>query len=263
MRLRRRLAARDTTASTGEVGHEHHRGLVDAFPDAVVVVDRQLRCVDLNDAAVRLDGRRRSTILGTPFHNLGPLGSVDGERLVGIREVLEGRRATTLEYGTVVDDVMRWYELRSIEGPSVADEPTVLVITRDITEQHVATRLLVHRATHDPLTGLMNRRGLIDTLEPLIERDPPARFAVLQIDVDGLKRVNDADGHAAGDELLIGVARQLQSVLREVMRSRDSAATSSSSSRVASTTRPAPKTSPVGSAPRCDGSRRAMGGLHP
>ncbi len=74
----------------------------------------------------------------------------------------------------------------------------------------------VHRALHDLLTGLPNRALFLDRLEQALKHPEPAgsRAAVLFLDVDGFKRVNDSMGHAAGDELLIEVARRISECIR-------------------------------------------------
>ncbi len=80
--------------------------------------------------------------------------------------------------------------------------------------------LLAHRAVHDSLTGLANRTLLIDRLERLLPgpgrspRDRRRRLAVLFIDVDRFKAINDVAGHRAGDDLLVAVAARLQGVIR-------------------------------------------------
>ena len=76
-------------------------------------------------------------------------------------------------------------------------------------------------ALHDALTGLPNRRRLLDAIEvaaaksaQAAENGRPRKFAVLYIDLDGFKAINDTRGHRAGDELLVAVANQFQHVLR-------------------------------------------------
>lgn len=69
-------------------------------------------------------------------------------------------------------------------------------------------------ATHDPLTGLLNRNGLDEALQRHFGGRPPRALVLLQVDVDHFKRVNDQHGHAAGDAVLQGVARSMQAQLR-------------------------------------------------
>jgi diguanylate cyclase (GGDEF)-like protein len=70
-------------------------------------------------------------------------------------------------------------------------------------------------AHSDPLTGLLNRRGLFEALEPVLQRCGPERMAaVYLLDLDGFKPVNDAFGHEAGDVLLVSVALRLRALLR-------------------------------------------------
>lgn len=88
----------------------------------------------------------------------------------------------------------------------------------DITDLKHAEAQLRHSALHDPLTGLPTRRLLSDRLEQALsrrERSSRFHFALLFIDLDGFKRVNDVLGHGAGDDLLVEVARRLRSCVRE------------------------------------------------
>ncbi|MCU4183135.1 EAL domain-containing protein [Acidiferrimicrobium sp. IK] len=87
----------------------------------------------------------------------------------------------------------------------------VVTNSRDVTDEVEASELLRHQATHDPLTGLANRTLLLDRMERALVSGP---CAVLFIDLDHFKRVNDTLGHAAGDELLEVIARRLQATLR-------------------------------------------------
>src|SRR2546428_4144620 len=77
------------------------------------------------------------------------------------------------------------------------------------------TERLATSARTDPLTGLANRRAFEQALEQRLAAAAPETFAVLMLDVDGLKQVNDARGHAAGDAVLKRVASVLSSDLRE------------------------------------------------
>jgi len=74
-----------------------------------------------------------------------------------------------------------------------------------------AQKELEYRATHDPLTGLANRAELVSQLEILVGRPGPnrGRHALLLLDIDGFKRINDSFGHPIGDEVLVGIGRRL------------------------------------------------------
>ena len=87
----------------------------------------------------------------------------------------------------------------------------------DITQRKAAEDRLLHDAFHDALTGLPNRALLIDRLEQLIvrmQRRSEGQFAVLFLDLDGFKVVNDSLGHQTGDQLLIALSRRLERFLR-------------------------------------------------
>jgi diguanylate cyclase (GGDEF)-like protein/PAS domain S-box-containing protein len=87
----------------------------------------------------------------------------------------------------------------------------------DITKRRSAEERLRHDALHDPLTGLPNRALLIDRLDQILQRsvrDPPSGCAVMFLDLDRFKLVNDSFSHAVGDQLLIATAARLSAVLR-------------------------------------------------
>jgi diguanylate cyclase (GGDEF)-like protein/PAS domain S-box-containing protein len=93
----------------------------------------------------------------------------------------------------------------------------VLVQVQDVTERRRLEDQLRHLADHDPLTGLLNRRGIDRALAQHVARGRRygAEGALLVLDLDGFKTVNDSLGHAAGDELIVTCANALQNRLRE------------------------------------------------
>ncbi len=96
------------------------------------------------------------------------------------------------------------------------DENNSFVATaRDITEQKQTEIELAHRASHDALTGLPNRAALVDHLERLTQPRIHRRVAVLFIDLDRFKLVNDSLGHHFGDELLVSVSNRFRSAIGE------------------------------------------------
>jgi diguanylate cyclase (GGDEF)-like protein/PAS domain S-box-containing protein len=92
----------------------------------------------------------------------------------------------------------------------------VVVNVRDVTERMAAEDAIRHQALHDPLTGLANRALFADRLQHAIERRGcnKGSVAVLIIDLDGFKNINDSLGHAVGDDLLVAVAHRFSFVLR-------------------------------------------------
>jgi diguanylate cyclase (GGDEF)-like protein len=92
-----------------------------------------------------------------------------------------------------------------------------VVIHVDITERKVAEEQIAHQAQHDPLTGLPNRRLLDDRLKQAIAlaRRQKHLVAVLYLDLDGFKEVNDRHGHAEGDGVLMDVSARLLASIRD------------------------------------------------
>jgi diguanylate cyclase (GGDEF)-like protein len=105
-----------------------------------------------------------------------------------------------------------WFEFTAsnqMQNPALTG---IVINARDISENRAFQERLHHEATHDALTGLPNRRRMQDALGSSLREDA---VAVLFVDLDGFKPVNDAHGHEAGDELLRQVAERLSGCVRE------------------------------------------------
>ena len=88
---------------------------------------------------------------------------------------------------------------------------------RDVTEEKKIEQLIHHQAYHDALTGLPNRNFLLERIDSIIKENPDKRkkLAIIFIDLDNFKKVNDTDGHEAGDELLRIATKRMRNCVRE------------------------------------------------
>ena len=186
---------------------------------------------EVNDALCTFWERDTAELIGAPAGEfLDPAGPAEGARLSAEERDEHARAAAELEAlvsGTVeVVHRERRYELPSgkvVWGQislsltsSSSGEPAFLAFVEDVTARKREAEQLEHAALHDPLTGLPNRAKAEDQLRTAISRTRRrgGGCAVLFVDLDHFKDVNDTLGHAAGDALLADVADRLRGLLR-------------------------------------------------
>lgn len=136
----------------------------------------------------------------------------------GLRSVLDGRlREYAMEYPCHSPTQKRWFVARATRFLAGDALEGAVVTHENITERRLAEEAAAHLALHDPLTDLPNRRLLGDRLAHALSRAQRegAAVAVLYLDLEGFKAVNDEFGHETGDQLLGAVAGRLQGCLRE------------------------------------------------
>lgn len=135
-----------------------------------------------------------------------------------VRAIFAGGKGGIVEFRWIAKDGHEvWVESRNVIIRDDAGNAVGLRgIAVDITERKSFEEQLTHQALHDPLTKLANRALFRDRVEHAIDRTvrTHAPIAVLFLDLDNFKSVNDSLGHAAGDELLISVTQRLQACLR-------------------------------------------------
>jgi diguanylate cyclase (GGDEF)-like protein/PAS domain S-box-containing protein len=166
----------------------------------------------LNRASeVILDRSREEAIGLTPADLFSPQQA----KLIASRDQIAIRKRGTVveEQPLSTRDGLRMFLTRRVTVLDDSGEPQYLVMTReDITERRQTESQMAHMAYHDGLTDLPNRSAFLKALVQMIEAcgDIDEPFAVLSVDLDGLKEVNDVFGHAVGDKLLIEVGRRIQ-----------------------------------------------------
>ncbi len=156
---------------------------------------------------------------GAPLADLVSLA--DSDDRVTIADALTTTRSSGVDQVLVIGintpaGNVRTCRLRLCALGRHEDGHSVLASLEDITESHKLQRRLVEQAERDPLTGLLNRTAIMDRLAGVIEsaRAHQHGAAVLFIDLDDFKSVNDRYGHAAGDDLLRTVAQRIRDCVR-------------------------------------------------
>ncbi|MEP6492571.1 MAG: sensor domain-containing diguanylate cyclase [bacterium] len=191
---------------------ERYRRLVELAPDAVLICS-QSGIQFANSAAIALAGaKNRYDLMGLPigkFLEYEESAAQPGAAASVLRPA-KWKRIDGAVFHVEVAEVMD-----STDGDQIKQ-----YVVRDMTNRHLREAALAHRAEHDSLTGLVNRARFEARLVELLELprpiDPTAvrNIAVLFIDLDGFKPVNDQYGHAAGDAVLVAVGVRLRDSTR-------------------------------------------------
>ena len=180
-------------------------------PSGMAIVDGYGRVVDANPTLAAMVGVSTVELLGRDLASL-----IDPEdrpaaasALARLRSGAPSARRGQLRYRRA-DGTIGWLDL---SAAALAGSGTFVVHALDISEHKEAEADLTRRAMHDPLTGLANRQAVLDALDEAVAT-PERPVAVLFIDLDGFKQVNDELGHAAGDAFLQEVAVRLREAVR-------------------------------------------------
>jgi diguanylate cyclase (GGDEF)-like protein/PAS domain S-box-containing protein len=202
---------------TGELRatERYYRALVQHSSDVITVVDPDLTVRYVSDSMRDIFGHKPAELVGRRLEAVTGGSSALTQALT--RTMTEAGHVSRVEW-ELTDATGRIRHAESaitnlINDPSVG---ALVVNTRDATDQVALQRQLRHQAFHDPLTGLANRALLTDRAEQALVRSARsgATVAVVLVDLDGFKSVNDSLGHQVGDVVLCEVARRLESLVR-------------------------------------------------
>ncbi len=198
-----------------------YHALVQSANDAIVIVNSSGTVVSWNRGAELTFGYTEAEIKGQPVYRLMP-EQYRFLHLAGIDRVMSGGEARvigkTVELEGLHKDQGRFPLELSLTQWQTSEGWFCSAFVRDITERKMAEEKIKQLAFYDPLTQLPNRRLLLERLKHGIdvERREGKQLALLMLDLDRFKAVNDSLGHQAGDELLQQVAIRITSRLRDV-----------------------------------------------
>ena len=182
--------------------------LADALPTGVLQIGKDRSVEFSNGRWFELTGQPREGTVDGLIACIGELPAVEAAIDAAFDQAVDGEIDITLDgRGTCRHGRLRIRPL--LEG---ADVTGVLLSLEDVTESYRAQQMLAEAARRDPLTGLLNRSGIVDALEEAL-REHPERVGVLFVDLDNFKAVNDAYDHALGDDVLLAVAEAIRTVV--------------------------------------------------
>jgi diguanylate cyclase (GGDEF)-like protein/PAS domain S-box-containing protein len=214
------LTARDITEQQQteqalRLSEANFRVLFTANPQPMWVFDRQtLRFLEVNTAASEHYGYTREEFLAmliTDIRHPEDLPALEQELAAGPQGL-----ATSHQWRHVVKDGRTIVVDIATHALEFGGSDAVLVLAQDVTERLELDNRLRHQAFHDTLTGLANRALFYDRVEHAVARGPRSEdgFAVVFIDLDNFKAINDTVGHSAGDAVLLEVATRLRQSIR-------------------------------------------------
>jgi diguanylate cyclase (GGDEF)-like protein/PAS domain S-box-containing protein len=221
--LRQRVRELETEREALQHSEHRYQTLYDLNPTMFFATDGKGIVLSANQIGATELGYRVSEVVGQPISRFYPPEDRAYANGQVERCVAEPGRIHRWEARKIrKDGTELWVRetARAVVGGGY--EPSVLVVSEDITESRRRSEQLAYHANHDDLTGLVNRRAFEERLERalMVARAEKAEHALCYLDLDQFKAINDSCGHVAGDEFL----RQVGRVLQKVVSKRDTLA---------------------------------------
>ena len=191
------------------------RAAFESAPIGMALVAPDGRMIRVNESLSSMLGHSRETLQSMPTNVLLHPEDVGADSVTEPFGVAQRERRLVCADGSEV-----WVSIRqtTVSGADDGTNPHAysLVQLVDVSEQRRFAEQMAHLANHDPLTGLLNRRSFESALEQHVARVERygAEGAVLLLDLDHFKRINDTYGHSVGDQVIVHVAHAIRSRLR-------------------------------------------------
>jgi diguanylate cyclase (GGDEF)-like protein/PAS domain S-box-containing protein len=196
------------------------RTVLDTSADAISLYDANLRYQYMNAAAMRMTLDPDGMALGQTDRELGRDATFLALWEAELKGVLASGEGRSMEFSIGSGRELRWFAsyLAPQRDSELGAPLGVVTYTREVTELRRVQSKLAHQAVHDPLTGLANRVLLVDRLTQALLRmeRQPGRIALLFLDLDHFKVINDTHGHETGDRLLVEIGERITAVARRL-----------------------------------------------
>lgn len=201
---------------------ERFRIILESIKDGVITTDREGRVLYLNPAAEAILGWNLESARGKQAEEVMQVEAPEGTDIIAcpLHEVLTQHKASRSKVELILKGPRGVRMHIEYSAAPLLDESGHLlgavVVFHDSGPVRAIANKMSHLAQHDALTGLPNRRRLDAVGEQALSqaRNGSAQMAVLYLDLDGFKQVNDKHGHAVGDQLLVAVTRRMGASLR-------------------------------------------------
>ncbi len=182
--------------------------------DGIAVLDLESNFLEFNDSYLNMTGFTREELLGTSCVALTAPADMESAK-EALKTVLENGFIESYEKTCLVKDNKRL--IINMSASLMPDKQRFLISVKDITDMKKHEKELEYIAHYDPLTGLPNRVLKSDRLrQAMLQVNRKGGYvAVVYLDLDGFKEVNDTYGHDIGDQLLVGVSLRMKKALRE------------------------------------------------
>ena len=217
-----RVFERQAAQSALQTREQRSRQIIDSAGDAFIAMDARGVITDWNKTAETIFGWSKAEVVGQAVSDtIVPVQYREAHQRGLARFLTHGKAQVLgqrLELPALHRDGREFPIEITLWSLEEEYEWSFFAFAHDITARKAAEQELEHRALHDPLTGLPNRVLVLDRLQQCLSRRDEANpgLAVLFIDLDHFKRINDSFGHDAGDQVLISVAQRLQRAMRPV-----------------------------------------------